>query len=315
MECTYCKKILSNKYTLKNHQRTAKYCLSVRIEKPIDVKIYKCIDCTKPFTTQNNLNRHIKICTVKTASIYKDYKQALDDLDAMKIQYMDERKKSRSIQKQLSVKTDECMKACKKLSRLDTLVEISKRDKKEIDRLHTEIHILQNKLENTAIIGAKKPTTINTVNNIIQNLEPITQELLVEQSRHLTIEHVRKGPAGYAEYALAYPFKDRIVCVDYARRKAKYKDENGEIITDPKLAKLTRLLFQSIAEKNKELALEYSGTISKDLSIADQSQMIVDVLAAISDVGGSADGEDSDFHSRFAEKICSGTIPPKSDIE
>jgi hypothetical protein len=265
MECNYCKRILSNKYTLKNHQTRAKYCLQLQNSVVDETSYYTC-ECTKKFTSKQRLQYHLRTCSSRIKKL------------EITIKVQDERHIA------------------------DTL---------EIQRLHKEIHILQDKLSNVAIEGVKKSTTtnVNTVNNIIQNLDPITPELLEEQSRHLTIEHIRKGPAGYAEYALTYPFKDRIVCVDYARRKAKYKDENGAIITDPKLTRLTKLLFRSIAEKNKELAINYSGTISKDLSIADQSQMIVDVLAAISDVGGSAEGEDSEFHLKFAEKICGGTIP------
>jgi hypothetical protein len=283
MECEYCKHILSSKSGLKLHQRTAKYCLKLRDEhEPL---IYPCVDCKKSYTSHQNLVSHVKGCVSKITNSVKSLQETNDRLTTENIRLTSENNKL------IILKTMNTQYTC------------------EIKRLHDEIHILQDKLENTAIIGAKKVTTINTVNNIIQNLDPITPKLLEEQSRHLTIEHVRKGPAGYAEYALEYPFKDRIVCVDYARRKAKYKDENGNIITDPKLTKLTKLLFQSIAEKNKELAINYSGTISKDLSIADQSQMIVDVLAAISDVGGSAEGEDSEFHLKFAEKICGGTIP------
>jgi hypothetical protein len=288
MECEYCNHVLSTKCGLKLHQLNAKYCLRIRgietptISKPKILKPFVCDDCKKVYTSKQNLLIHGRRCPIRNTKNAKNTQNTLTTLKNTNKELGDENIKLKSLNIQYT---------------------------QELDRLHKEIHILQDKLENTAIEGVKKHTTVNTINNIIQNLDPITPELLEEQSRHLTIEHVRKGPAGYAEYALEYPFKDRIVCVDYARRKAKYKDENGKIITDPKLARLTKLLFKSIAEKNKELAINYSGTISKDLSIADQSQMIVDVLAAISDVGGSAEGEDSEFHLKFAEKICGGTIP------
>jgi len=35
----------------------------------------------------------------------------------------------------------------------------------------------------------------------------------------LTLDHHVKGAEGYAEYALEFPFKDKIVCVDVNRNK------------------------------------------------------------------------------------------------
>ena len=60
----------------------------------------------------------------------------------------------------------------------------------------------------------------------------------LECSTNLTLEHIKKEPRGYAEYALEYPLRDRVVCVDYARRKIKFKDSNGNVITDPEMNRL-----------------------------------------------------------------------------
>lgn len=46
--------------------------------------------------------------------------------------------------------------------------------------------------------------------------------------------------------------KDKIICVDYSRKIVKYKDENGNIITDIKISKLLPLLCLSIYNKVKE---------------------------------------------------------------
>ena len=86
---------------------------------------------------------------------------------------------------------------------------------------------LEQRLENVAIQAVSRPTTTkNTqINNYIQKLECITDEHIKDQAQFLTLEHIQKGPEGYAEYALEYPLKNRIVCVDYARRKVKFKDK------------------------------------------------------------------------------------------
>ena len=48
-------------------------------------------------------------------------------------------------------------------------------------------------------------------------MQPITQEYLINHTPSLTIEHIKKGASGYAEYALEGPLKGRIACVDYSR--------------------------------------------------------------------------------------------------
>lgn len=103
------------------------------------------------------------------------------------------------------------------------------------------------------IIKTRPPTTVNNnqrINTIINNLQPITDEHLVEQSQYLTIDHIKEGVDGYVKYALEYPFKDRIVCVDYSRKKIKYKDQDNNIIEDPEMIKLSRKFFQAIEGKN-----------------------------------------------------------------
>ena len=107
------------------------------------------------------------------------------------------------------------------------------------------------------IIKTRPPTTINNnnqrINTIINNLQPITDEHLLEQSKYLTIDHIKEGVDGYVKYALEYPFKDRIVCVDYSRKKIKYKDQDNNIIEDPEMIKLSRKFFQAIEGKNTEI--------------------------------------------------------------
>ena len=56
---------------------------------------------------------------------------------------------------------------------------------------------------------------------------------------------------------------DRVVCTDFSRRKLKYKNENGDIVTDPELTNLSESLFKSIKERNKELAMQYTKELTE----------------------------------------------------
>ena len=60
MNCIYCKKTFNNKYILKNHQKTAKYCLKIQGIEPESG--YKCKFCNKSFSLKQHLVNHNKTC-------------------------------------------------------------------------------------------------------------------------------------------------------------------------------------------------------------------------------------------------------------
>lgn len=59
--CSYCQKSFSTIYALKNHQKTAKYCLKLRGDIVINKK-FKCEYCTKIFTSKQRIRAHHNIC-------------------------------------------------------------------------------------------------------------------------------------------------------------------------------------------------------------------------------------------------------------
>ncbi len=85
-------------------------------------------------------------------------------------------------------------------------------------------------------------------------------EHLQEHIHNLNTIHVQNGASGYAKYALDFPLKDMIVCTDFQRRTCKYKDENGNIVSDPEM---TKRLFSAIKERNEELINEYSAELPR----------------------------------------------------
>jgi chromosome segregation ATPase len=65
MNCQYCKKVYTNKYTLNTHQKTAKACLKLQKNNTA----IKCHYCEKTFSSQSSLNLHQKTnktCHTKT---------------------------------------------------------------------------------------------------------------------------------------------------------------------------------------------------------------------------------------------------------
>lgn len=272
MECEFCKHTFKNNSSLKQHQKTAKYCLKIR---GVSNKTYKCPSCTKTFSNNYNLSVHLVSC--KQSKISIDLKNELEKKDKMleQSEYMLE-------QKDLTIK-----------------------------ELKKQIRELQDKLENVAIKVGSRATTTTTntqINNYIQKLELTTDEYMDQNVSNLTIEHIKRGPTGYAEYALEYPLNNRLVCVDYSRRKVKYKDKEGNVITDPEMAKLTKKLFESINSRNKELIMEFLKDTSGKLDPMVQMEMMTDMGDYIAMVNRGAAGEKTDLYHDFVKMICSKTI-------
>ena len=60
MECVHCGSILKTESSLKQHQKTAKYCL-VKQNKPINHE-YICCFCNTEFTLKSSLHKHVRRC-------------------------------------------------------------------------------------------------------------------------------------------------------------------------------------------------------------------------------------------------------------
>jgi hypothetical protein len=220
MECEYCNNKFATSSNLKSHQRTAKYCLKIRNKCNIE---FKCTLCNSVFSKNQRLQTHLKKCEITFSNVYE-------------------------IKNQYKV-------VCDKNQDLENQIVDYKKMIKE----------LQDKLENIALKAITKPTTTiqnntnNSRNQIINNLTPITDEHLKEQSRFLTIDHIKDGASGYAKYALEYPLKDKVICVDYSRRKVKYKDEEGNLVDDPEMTKLAKKFFMAIESHNTDLVNNYNN--------------------------------------------------------
>jgi hypothetical protein len=179
---------------------------------------------------------------------------------------------------------------------------------KQIEHLKKQVRILQDKLENVAIKAVSRPITTKTqINNYIRNMLPVTENHMLEQSKKLTIEHIQRGPEGYAEYALEHSLKDRVVCVDYSRRKIKFKDSYGLVIIDPEMTTLATKFFNSIKDQNMALIQEYGERLREDFS-EDNVDRLIEIGSYRSDVNKGSEGQKSDFQYDFVKNICSHTV-------
>ena len=207
-----------------------------------------------------------------------------------------------------------CMKQSKEVVELRNENQNIKKENirltKQLQDRNTHIKELEDKLENIALKAVSRPTNNNKtqINTYIQNMQPVTNEHLVDNAQHLTIEHIKKGVEGYAEYALEYPLKDRLLCSDYSRRKVKFKDNDGNVITDPEMTSLTKKFFKSIKDKNKELICKSANELKERLGDDNVMDTVVKLFDYKEMVNRGSDGEKTDFHHDFVRQVCSQTL-------
>jgi hypothetical protein len=192
-----------------------------------------------------------------------------------------------------------------------------------------QIKELQNQLASIARTAASKPIHIQNnnqrINNIINNLLPITDDHLKEQAQFLTLDHIKNGASGYAKYALDYPLKDRVFCPDFSRKKINYKDSEGNLVNDPEMKKLCEKLFNSIDEQNTILTNEYIIELQDKLNELnndpnnemDEDEALVfqqksdDILNyffkyrnQMNEIKKAAKGESTDIVNEFVKDVC-----------
>jgi hypothetical protein len=233
IECKFCKNTFSSSSSLKTHQSSAKYC--IKIQGVEMIKKYNCEYCSKEYTQRIDLNRHIINCKVKNIQEKEETKNTLITAHNKIIE-----EKNKTIQ-ELTLRYETRIKELQ-----DQLIDIIKT---------RPMIVNQNNHQNNN----------QKINTFINNMQPITDDHLIEQSQYLTIEHIKQGADGYAQYALEYPFKERIICVDYSRRKIKYKDQENNIIEDPEMIKLSQKFFQAIEDSNSKLINNHLMTLKEQL--------------------------------------------------
>jgi hypothetical protein len=92
----------------------------------------------------------------------------------------------------------------------------------------------------------------------------MTKEWLLENAKFLTIEHILRGPEGYADYALSYPLNNRLIIDDdyydseHKVEFLKYKDFNGDIIVDVNGLLLAKMIIDSLDDQKKNLMIEHN---------------------------------------------------------
>ena len=266
MECTFCKHILSTKSALKLHQKSARYCL--KLQGITNIKgTHLCDLCGKDFQNKSHLHTHLNICEKNAPN--------------------------------MKILINENMTLKNTIQLLKKEVELLNKDKKDLQEMYT----------NLSITAVKRPTTTSTkniqINNYIKNMPPLLENDLKDSIPMLTLEHHVKGAEGYAEYALEFPFKGKIVCVDTARNKIKYKNEEGDIIEDVGFKKMMTKLCGALKDRSFNLSQEHYEKLSDKFTEKEMEEYnFMETAMAITKYSG---GRESDFCREIIKMISKGS--------
>ena len=168
-----------------------------------------------------------------------------------------------------------------------------------------QIKIYQEQNEKLLMKAVSTPKIKNTYNTVnIEHFTPMTQQHLDDNVKNLTLDHINKGPRGYAEYMINYPCKDSLVVTDIARMIFKYKDENGDLCVDIEARNLINKISKSIDPHNRELITKAISDINsnKRIDVLEQLKKISE-LAEYSNGIGFMDGTQSDFSRKLGREL------------
>jgi hypothetical protein len=181
-------------------------------------------------------------------------------------------------------------------------------NKNEISNMtHERLDELQQQMKNlTKIVEEKNQSQVihnHHHNHIkIQNLQVINREDFDTFTEFLTIDHIKKGATGYAEYAITYPLNNKVLCTDFSRRKLKYKTDDGCVKSDINMISLSKELFQSISVRNKELIYEYAREYIE--SMEDPEKKMHAYGTFLNYIYLIRDGVHHELYPDFVKKIC-----------
>jgi hypothetical protein len=234
MDCRFCKKIFSTKSSLNNHQKTAKYCLSLQ-DKDMQITKFDCEFCDKHFTSNKQLLSHLLNCK------NKEKEQELENLRNEKEQELENLRNEKD----------------KIIIKLNTQIE---NFEKQENNYKEQIKELQNKLERTLAKAIEKPTTTNnTVNNKIElHTFPSQREIDRKIESQFNDKYLLDGMKGVVQFVYDHIVKLEdgsiaYACFDTSRQIFKYKDGNGNEIKDPKANKLRKMIKPGLLRQSQTL--------------------------------------------------------------
>jgi hypothetical protein len=202
--------------------------------------VYKCNFCNKEYLRKDILDTHLLKCKtkIKNENKNKEEEYIKNKENEIKYEYIEKLNKEY----------------------INTINE----QKIRINDLENQIKILYDK-----ILSLESKTNVININSVINNLTPLTDSHIKETSSLLQTKDILKGAESLALFARDHSFKDRVICTDVTRRNFIFKDENNNIIKDPKGVKITKKFIENNKPELINLLTQYSLTFYNENSFMD----------------------------------------------
>lgn len=304
-----------------------------------------CSYCNKEFKQKQGLIRHLgNSCKIKQEKENNDKHKV--EIEELKVNYDKKEKENNDkhkveIEELKSYYDKQIFELKNKYEK--TIIEISNEcDKKinnivheyelNITKLNTELesnkmfiiefkkqHELQNNTNKELTIKAIENSgtkNINTVNHnrnqIYQNMQPLTDEHMRDQTQYLTVNNVKNGAHGIAHFASNHTFKDRLFCSDKSRLNFVFKNESESIIKDPEGVEITKKFIDINRDELMRLLDEYFDVIlnelDKDLDIIEFKHWAAkreEIIAIRSAVKNGNTQHNKEYYSEFKKSFLS----------
>lgn len=246
VQCKYCNTEFKTNYIMKNHMKTAKYCLIKQGRIENKEKKFQCNFCDRFLSTKHWLENHIKICREKTFDC----------------EYC---KETLSSKNNLILHLSSCVK------KFEFIIEnLKKTYKQELKEKDNQIKELQDKLERICVKAVSKSTitnnTINNNNNKYINLAPLVldkNEIKKCIEKEFSEHNYLDGQKGVAEFTYNNFLFDKnnkeskYVCNNISKNIFTYKDKKGKFHIDIGANSLTSLIADDIINKSKVIREDF----------------------------------------------------------
>lgn len=289
MQCGFCKSTLSNKWSLKNHQKTSKKCLKTQNKNIDENAVYPCLYCDKKYALKQHLSSHLNSCSVSSLK-YEEIKIKCDDIEVkygeMDAKYSEIETENKSHEK--------------------TIIE----KEKEIAVLKAELKVykqMNEKSSNCVEEIAKQPKhqiNSNTQNNKLMSMTPFdlqdekTKDRMSKIAKeHYSNEYFADGQRGMARFAVEKLLTDEsgklmYICTDVSRQIFKHRTPDGNILKDVKANKLSQLLGQTVIPVSAELLQKMLSTMT--------SEEFTEVSNSFMSIKGTNGEDNDDFRGELA---------------
>ncbi len=275
--CKFCNKGFVTKAVLENHIKT----VCNRSEE----LVFTCIYCSLNLSSNSSLYKHTKVCSKKEEYALKQ----IISQHAQENQTLVEghNKQVHILETKIQDLVQELMRVKYTTSQvIDSLKEVNTKHEKEIEflrgRLKSKNEQIEsfekhfNKITNHSTYVNNTINNSNIINLYVQNLDPITDELLKETGKTVGITDLKNSAKGIIE-KFQPVLKDKVICTDATRNSLLY-NYNGQIKRDTRGQMLTDKIMSSIEPQyqlyNKEIHDYYEDKIKQEENDIEREDLI-----------------------------------------